>query len=156
MLCWLVSISKKETKLPRWTHKICTYAINGFSLLLILLGLDYPLFQIQRWPARSATQRPLVCHHHWAELRDPVFQYVTETWDSIQTAPWGQGRCATQVVWFLPWYIILDLIKCNMMSFTKLLFSLTASDCGRVNGMKIILARQLELERKGLHWGRKL
>lgn len=34
--------------------------------------------------------------------------------------------------------------------------SLTASNCGRVNGMKIILARQLELERKGLHWGRKL
>ena len=66
------SISKKETKLPPWTHKSCTYAINGFSLLLILLGLDYPLFQIQRWPARSATQRPLVCHHHWAELRDPV------------------------------------------------------------------------------------
>ena len=151
------SISKKETKLPPWTHKSSTYAMNGFSPLLILLGLDYPLFQIEWWPARSATQRPLVSPSLSRIVRSSMWLRPETVYEEQRHE--ARRRCATQVAWFLPWFIILDLMKCKMMSFTKLLFSLTASDCGRVNGMKIILARQLELERKGqccLHWGRKL
>ena len=43
------------------------------------------------------------------------------------------------------------LMKCKKMMLTKLLFRLTASGCCWVNSMKIILARQLELEAESLN-----
>ena len=55
--------------------------------------------------------------------------------------------CATAGMVFLIINFTWDLMKCKKkISFTKLLSRLTESDCGWVNGMKIILARQLELE----------